>query len=90
MGKTLELDNSGPRREVVRLLRWSGTKVILYLRRQYDVEQFSTSLNRKHAESVRMRRFRTTTHASFRRGVVATLCLNPMVNDACDVAAMSQ
>ena len=25
------LDKSGPRREVVRLLRWSGTEVILYI-----------------------------------------------------------
>ena len=30
MGKTLGLDKSGPRREVIRLLRWSGTEVILY------------------------------------------------------------
>ena len=29
-GKTLGLDKSGPRREVIRLLRWSGTEVILY------------------------------------------------------------
>ena len=31
MGKTLGLDKSVPRREVVRLLRWSGTEFILYL-----------------------------------------------------------
>ena len=29
MGKSLGLEKSGPRREVVRLLRWSGTNVIL-------------------------------------------------------------
>ena len=31
MGKTLGQDKSGPRREVVRLLRWSGAEVILYI-----------------------------------------------------------
>ena len=31
MGKTLGLDRSGRRREVIRLLRWSGTEGILYI-----------------------------------------------------------
>ena len=36
MGKTLGLDKSGPRREVVRLLR-SGTEVILYITKETTI-----------------------------------------------------
>ena len=45
MGKTLGLVKSGPRREVVRLLRWSGTEVIMYSKSNSPAARFYRNVN---------------------------------------------